>query len=192
MESNYMWYNRQWWLWRWTAIRSRGIKILSRNISYKINRKIFSWFSIFIFYYFQTYSKIQLVTMFIKGVPPIIFALFIGPWSDNHGRKVLIILPLVGFILNYLWFLINTIYYEELVVEYLMFEVIATWFGGWTCFFLGTYSYISDLSTSKSRALRIGILDCVSSAATAIALGIISIFSNLLGSYNVHFTNSSS
>ena len=122
--------------------------------------------------------------MFVKGVPPIIFALFIGPWSDNHGRKVLILLPLVGFILNYLWFFINTIYYEELTVEYLMFEVIATWFGGWTCFFLGTYSYISDLSTSKSRAVRIGILDCVSSAATAIALGNTLIFASKLGSCN--------
>ena len=121
--------------------------------------------------YLQTYSKIQLVTMFIKGVPPIIFVLFIGPWSDNCGRKVLILLPMIGLILNYIWFCINTIYYEELAVEYLMFEVIANWFGGWTCFFLGIYSYISDVSSPKSRAVRIGILDCTLSVAIAIALG---------------------
>ena len=109
--------------------------------------------------------------MFIKGVPPIIFVLFIGPWSDNCGRKVLILLPMVGLMLNYIWFCINTIYYEELTVEYLMFEVIANWFGGWTCFFLGLYSYISDVSSPKSRAVRIGTLDCTLSAAIAIALG---------------------
>ena len=109
--------------------------------------------------------------MFIKGVPPIIFALFIGPWSDNRGRKVLILLPIIGFILNYICFCINTVYYEELTVEYLMFEVIANWFGGWTCFFLGIYSYISDVSSPKSRAVRIGILDCTLSVAIAIALG---------------------
>ena len=114
--------------------------------------------------------------MFIKGVPPIIFVLFVGPWSDNCGRKVLILLPMIGLILNYVWFCINTIYYEELTVEYLMFEVIANWFGGWTCFFLGIYSYISDVSSPKSRAVRIGILDCTLSAAIAIALGNVFIF----------------
>ena len=97
--------------------------------------------------------------MLIKGIPPIIIVLFIGPWSDNCGRKVLMILPVIGFILNYLWFLVNAIYFEELVAEYLMFEVVDYWLGGWTCFFLGIYSYITDVSTPHSRALRIGLLD---------------------------------
>ena len=109
--------------------------------------------------------------MLIKGIPPIIIVLFIGPWSDNCGRKVLMILPVIGFILNYLWFLLNAIYFEELVAEYLMFEVVDYWLGGWTCFFLGTYSYISDSSSPDSRALRIGILDCTVSLAVAIAIG---------------------
>ena len=72
----------------------------------------------------------NLVVMFIKTIPPIIFALFIGPWSDKCGRKVLMILPMTGYIFFYLWMLINTIYFDELNAEYLMMEVFAYWPGG--------------------------------------------------------------
>ena len=82
-------------------------------------------------------ATIQLVTLFVKGIPPIIFALFIGPWSDKFGRKFLIIFPLFGYVLYDLWFLVNVIYYDELVVEYLMLEIVQYWFGGFMCMFLG-------------------------------------------------------
>ena len=73
----------------------------------------------------------------MKGIPPIIFALFIGPWSDKFGRKFLIIFPLFGYVLYDLWFLVNVIYFDELVVEYLMLEIVQYWFGGFMCMFLG-------------------------------------------------------
>ena len=62
----------------------------------------------------QTVATMQLVTMFVKGVPPIIFALFIGPWSDRFGRKFLIIFPLFGDVIYCLWFLINVIFFDQL------------------------------------------------------------------------------
>ena len=108
--------------------------------------------------------------MFIKTIPPIIFSLFIGPWSDKCGRKVLMILPMTGYIFFYIWMIICTIY-DELNAEYLMLEVFAYWPGGWMCMFLGYYSYISDISTPANRAIRIGILDCIFSVGFTIALG---------------------
>ena len=45
---------------------------------------------------FQTYQKMTYAVLFIKGVPPIIFTLFIGPWSDRFGRKLLMVVPLTG------------------------------------------------------------------------------------------------
>ena len=120
---------------------------------------------------FQTYANINLVVMFIKGVPPVLFSLFIGPWSDRAGRKVLMILPMTGYIFFYLWMMINTIYYEEMAVEYLMLEVLTYWPGGWMCLWLGYYSYISDISSPRSRAIRIGVLDCTYSAVFAISTG---------------------
>ena len=62
--------------------------------------------------------------LFVKAIPPIIFALFIGPWSDKFGRRYLIILPLIGYIAYNIWFLLNVIYFDEMVVEYLMLEAL--------------------------------------------------------------------
>ena len=99
--------------------------------------------------------------MFVKSIPPIIFALYIGPWSDKFGRKFLIVFPLIGYILYDIWFLVNVIFYDTFVVEFLMLEVIQYWFGGFMCLFLGLYSYISDITDEKQRTVRIAVLDFV-------------------------------
>ena len=114
--------------------------------------------------------------MFLKGIPPIIFALFIGPWSDKFGRRYLIILPLTGYIAYNIWFLINVIYFDELVVEYLMLEIFQYWPGGWMCLFMGSYSLISDYSSKRTRTMRIAILDFTFFCALSVGIGIIILF----------------
>ena len=109
--------------------------------------------------------------MFVKGIPPIIFALFIGPWSDRFGRKFLIIFPIIGYILFDIWFLINVLFYDHFVVEFLMLEVIQYWFGGYMCLFLGLYSYVSDISEQKTRTVRIALFDFVFFSGMAIGAG---------------------
>ena len=131
---------------------------------------IFMGFFIFIF---QTYASIQLVTMFVKGIPPIIFALFIGPWSDKFGRKFLIVFPLIGYAFYNIWFFINVLFYDYFVVEFLMLEVIQFWFGGFMCLFLGLYSYVSDISEHKTRTVRIAFVDFVLFVALSIGSGIL-------------------
>lgn len=110
--------------------------------------------------------------MFVKGVPPIIFALFIGPWSDKFGRKFLIVFPLIGYALYNIWFLINVIFFETFVVEYLMLEFIQFWFGGYMCLFLGLYSYVSDISPVNTRTARIALVDFVFFTGLAIGSGV--------------------
>jgi len=120
----------------------------------------------------KTYASIQLVTMFVKGIPPIIFALFIGPWSDKFGRKFLIVFPLIGYAFYNIWFFINVIFYDYFVVEFLMLEVIQFWFGGFMCLFLGLYSYVSDISEHKTRTVRIAFVDFVLFVALSIGSGV--------------------
>ena len=108
---------------------------------------------------FQTVAKMQLVTLFMNGLPPTIFALFLGPWSDQCGRKFLLIMPLFGFALYNIWFLINVKFYYSFAAEFLMAESIQFVFGGFQCIFLGFYSYISDISTEDNRTVRIAIVD---------------------------------
>ena len=121
--------------------------------------------------FFQTYASMQFVTMFLKGIPPIIFVLFIGPWSDKFGRKFLIIFPLFGYAFYNIWFLINVLFYDTFVAEFLMLEIIQFWFGGFMCLFLGLYSYVSDISEHKTRTVRIAFLDFVFFVGMSIGAG---------------------
>ena len=130
-------------------------------------------------FYLQTYSAIHTVTMLLKVVPPIIFSLFVGPWSDKFGRRYLIILPLTGYIAYNLWFLINVIYFDELIAEYLMLEVFQYWPGGYMCLFMGCYSLISDHSSKESRTTRIAIFDFTFLLAMSVGMGKIFSFINI-------------
>ena len=45
-----------------------------------------------------------------------------GPLSDTYGRKPLITISLVGFFILNLVFIVNSIWFMELKVEYIFFE----------------------------------------------------------------------
>ena len=107
----------------------------------------------------KTYTTMNLVTLFLKGVPAVIFALFIGPWSDRFGRKMLMMLPLIGYFLFDIWYLINSIFFDTFVTEWLMLEIFQYWPGGFQCLFLGAYSYVTDSSSEEDRTLRIALCD---------------------------------
>ena len=133
--------------------------------------QIINLFSGFIQSLNQAYQDINAVTLYIKGIPPIIFTLFIGPWSDRFGRKILMVLPLFGYLSYNLWFLINAIFFHQMGPEWLMLEIFQYWPGGYMCLFLGTYSYISDQSSKEYRTLRIGIVDFIFYGGITIGYG---------------------
>merc|ERR1719186_2300147 len=89
----------------------------------------------------------------------VIFALFLGPWSDKAGRKILILLPFLGYIVYCITFVVNVYFFDELVVEFLWLEALCSFSGGPVLFFLGAYGYIADTTSAKSRTLRIAVMD---------------------------------
>ena len=60
-------------------------------------------------------AKVEIGTQILKTFPMVMFALFLGPWSDKAGRKMLIMLPFLGYFLNCVSFIANIYFFDELV-----------------------------------------------------------------------------
>lgn len=59
----------------------------------------------------------------IDQIPSAFVVLFLGPFSDRHGRKILMIAPLIGYVLSTLIYMAN--YYAIwLPAEFLLFSDI--------------------------------------------------------------------
>ena len=70
-------------------------------------------------------------------IPSVIFALFLGPWSDQAGRKLLIMFPYLGFLLVCLSMIVNVHFFHELYVEFLWLENLSAFFGSYVIFLIG-------------------------------------------------------
>ncbi|XP_036148913.1 proton-coupled folate transporter [Monomorium pharaonis] len=107
-------------------------------------------------------------------VIPIILAMFYGNWSDRRGRKLPLVLGLIGklvysfmIVINSLmdtWNLNMVVYTATLPMSIL---------GGEVAIFGSCFAYISDVSSVQQRTMRITILDVVylSTIPSGVALG---------------------
>ena len=92
-------------------------------------------------------------------IPSVIFALFLGPWSDRAGRKLLIMFPYLGFFLVCLSMILNVYFFKELYVEFLWLENLSAFFGSYVIFLIGCYGFIADTTDQESRTIRIAVMD---------------------------------
>ncbi|CAL1284794.1 unnamed protein product [Larinioides sclopetarius] len=95
----------------------------------------------------------------IQMIPSAILACFVGSWSDKYGRKVPLIMALVGIIIDGLGSSICAgLFYSR--VEYYFLPAIFTGFsGGFIGVLTVLYSYASDITTFKQRTMKYAIME---------------------------------
>ncbi len=105
-------------------------------------------------------SAAQYITWyrFLWNLPALGLTLFCGAWSDQVGRKLVLVLPCIGTIVTVFIYLISTLkagYYLPMV---LCGAVIRGTFGGTAVLLMAVQSYISDTTSIGHRTWRFGML----------------------------------
>ncbi|KAH8302096.1 hypothetical protein KR044_002687, partial [Drosophila immigrans] len=105
---------------------------------------------------------------------PILLALFLGSFSDRRGRKLPLLMGLVGKFIYSTMVVVNA-KMKTWPVEYIIYTATlpSAMTGADVAIFASCFAYISDITTLKQRTIRVTILDVVylSAMPTGVALG---------------------
>ncbi|XP_013162941.1 PREDICTED: proton-coupled folate transporter-like [Papilio xuthus] len=108
---------------------------------------------------------VSMVRITFESLAPAILSLFLGVWSDTHGRKPLVAWPLFGMCIS-----------GALTVIYSMMDFMGPWWyiltviptsflGGFTSLFTGSFCYVSDITSIEKRSFRMTLVE------TAVSIG---------------------
>ena len=103
-------------------------------------------------------------------LPAIFLSFFYGSLGDHVSRRMALLLPCLGQALAMLNYVMCSIYLDSHVGFILIGQTITGIFGGWITCLLACYSYISEMSTSSRRTLRISVGEGIESVSLAGAM----------------------
>ncbi|XP_059216764.1 proton-coupled folate transporter isoform X2 [Stomoxys calcitrans] len=122
---------------------------------------------------------------------PIILALFLGSFSDRRGRKLPLLMGLVGKFIYSVMIVVNA-RMKSWPVEYILYTATlpSALTGADVAIFASCFAYISDISSLRNRTMRVTILDVcyLSAMPTGVALGSYLFYNQFNHSYANMFT----
>ncbi|KAJ8266398.1 hypothetical protein GJAV_G00129990 [Gymnothorax javanicus] len=109
--------------------------------------------------------------------PSLVMSLFLVSFSDQYGRKLAIISPLLGdFLFALSYFLVSRFSLSLKLV--LVASFVAGLMGGPSALIGGSFAYVADLSSSGRRTVRMAVLDML--------LGVLSGLASLCTGFFIH------
>ncbi|MBN3289792.1 S46A3 protein, partial [Polypterus senegalus] len=95
----------------------------------------------------------------ISLIPSLIVTLTLVTYSDQRGRKIIILLPLIGSLLSFLAYFLVSFFTLNLYIFFVS-SFLSSLFGGLGTFLGGCFSYVIDLCNNKNhKAVRIALID---------------------------------
>ncbi|KAI5642980.1 major facilitator superfamily domain-containing protein [Phthorimaea operculella] len=117
----------------------------------------------------QRYTTfISTVKSVLESIVPAILSLFLGTWSDTHGRKPLVVWSLFGLCLSQMMIVVYSLLGNYGPWWFILTSIPTSLTGGFTVLFTGAMCYINDISTTADRSLRMTIVQAVVSLGSVI------------------------
>ncbi|XP_050422784.1 proton-coupled folate transporter-like [Adelges cooleyi] len=129
----------------------------------------------------------------VQSFFPCILMLFIGSWSDRHGKRVVcMLLPLYGELLSNLGQILCVYYFYEFSMEIggIIQTVPVALTGGQTLMTMMACSFISEVSTPENRTARLCIMHAMMTVAMSISTSLSGIVYSELGFYGAYGVSS--
>lgn len=117
-----------------------------------------------------------------------LLALLVGSFSDKTGyRKLFLIAPTTGHILNGINSMIHVYFFYETSLEFFVLSgaIIEGLSGAWCILFMICFAYISSITSNKDRTFRIGLLVFCVTLASPIGTVLSGVLLNVLGYYGI-------
>lgn len=103
--------------------------------------------------------------------------LFLGAWSDSHGRqrRPLIFLPMIGQIVTDGLYFVNKFWFWPGILDLIFTSIIPGLYCGRNMFWIGVMSYVSENSSVKSRTLKLGTIITTYTISFLLGSGIVAL-----------------
>ncbi|CAL4163828.1 unnamed protein product, partial [Meganyctiphanes norvegica] len=104
----------------------------------------------------------------VGDIVPVIMLLFLSTWSDRNGRRLVMLMPLVGCMAYSFTYFLAAIFTSWSPIILLIGSFLRSLSGSHMLFLMGAYAYMADLTSHGARTTRMAVLTALMSLGSPI------------------------